>query len=136
MTPEQLAEIHGRAMVVPRPWSAVGFEAILKHPGRILSVHGAGFALGRVVLDEAELLTLAVEPKQQRKGIGRICLDSFHAEAREQGATRVFLEVAATNEPARALYLNAGYQEAGLRKEYYRAPDDSRIDAILMTKSL
>jgi ribosomal-protein-alanine N-acetyltransferase len=136
MTPEKLAAIHERAMDVPRPWSAVGFEAILKHPGRILTVHGAGFALGRVILDEAELLTLAVDPKQQRKGIGRICLDNFHAEAREQGATKAFLEVAATNEPARALYLGAGYQKTGVRKAYYRASDDSRIDAILMTKSL
>lgn len=136
MTPETLAAIHCRAIVVPRPWSAAEFEETLSSSGCILSEHGAGFALSRVVLDEAELLTLAVDPEQQRKGIGRLCLDGFHTKARRNGAERAILEVASTNGPARALYLDAGYRKAGLRKAYYRTPDGFLVDAILMNKHL
>ncbi len=128
--------IHGRAMVVPRAWSAVEFEEMLQSPGCVHSVHEPGFALGRVVLDEAELLTIAVDPDHQSKGIARLCLNGFHSNAREIGATRALLEVAATNAAARGLYLSAGYFEDGVRKAYYRAPDGLRIDAILMSKAL
>lgn len=136
MTAKWLAAIHARAMVVPRPWSVLEFEESLNSPHCILSVHDAGFALGRVVMEEAELLTLAVDPDQQRRGIGRICLDDFHLKARENGATRAFLEVASSNDPARTLYLAAGYQEAGLRRAYYRVPTGLQIDAVLMNKVL
>ncbi|MGI9389280.1 MAG: GNAT family N-acetyltransferase [Boseongicola sp.] len=136
MTPEQLAAVHARAMIVPRSWSAAEFGEILNSATIILSVHSAGFALGRVVLDEAELLTVAVEPDQQRQGIGRICLENFHLEARERGADHSILEVAATNNAACTLYRGAGYRDAGLRKAYYRTPTGARIDAILMRKHL
>lgn len=136
MTATLLAAIHARAMVVPRPWSTREFEEILNSTQCILSVHHAGFALGRVVVDEAELLTLAVDPDQQREGLGRICLDDFHLKAREKGASNAILEVAATNEPARALYLAASYREAGMRRAYYRVPNGPGIDAILMNKVL
>ncbi len=134
MTPEWLAAIHTRAMVVPRPWSAAEFEEILQSTGCILAVHSVGFAVGRIVVDEAELLTLAVDPEQQRKGIGRVCLDDFHLKAYDKGASTAFLEVASTNYPARKLYLAAGYREVGMREAYYRAPNGPRIDAILMNK--
>ena len=136
MTPDKIAAIHGRAMVVPRAWSEAEFAGLLAAPGCVLSVHKMGFALGRVLLDEAELLTLAVDPDQQGKGIGRDCLEKFHWDAQEMGALRSILEVAATNDPARGLYLAIGYREDGVRKAYYRTPDGPRIDAILMSKGL
>ncbi len=136
MKPEWLAVIHARAMVVPRSWSDAEFEEILNAPECFLSVHGAGFALGRVVLDEAELLTLAVDPDQQGKGIGRRCLTDFEIAARAKGSGRAMLEVAETNAAARGLYLSSGFREDGVRKAYYRAADGARIDAILMSKSL
>ena len=136
MTPECLAAIHAQTMVVPRPWSVAEFAEILKSSRCILSVHSAGFALGRVVLDEAELLTLAVDPGQQRRGFGLICLNNFHLRALDRGASSAALEVAATNAPARALYQAAGYQEVGMRKAYYRMPAGPRIDAIVMKKDL
>ena len=135
MTPEALAALHARAMVVPGPWSAVTISGFINGPGAILVTETAGFALGRVASDEAELLTLAVDPAHRRMGVGERCLAAFELEARNQGAARAFLEVAATNKAAHALYVKAGWQKDGLRKAYYRAKP-SPIDAITMSKAL
>lgn len=99
----------------------------------LVSKEDVGFALGRIVLDEAELLTLAVKPDAQRQGIGRACLSSFEKTAAEQGALRCHLEVAECNKAARALYRAMGWQEAGRRRAYYKS-ETARIDAIMMTK--
>ncbi len=136
MTPAEMAAIHASAMTVPAPWSVRDFETLAA--GRnvfIASPSASGFALGRVVVDEAELLTLAVDPDAQRQGIGRACLTAFETEAIARGANHLHLEVAATNAPALSLYRSAGWHEAGRRKAYYKGPD-ARIDAILMTKQL
>ena len=93
------------------------------------------FALGRVTLDEAELLTLAVDPAHQRQGLGRQCLAQFEAKAQENGATRAFLEVAASNHAALALYRNTGWTQDGTRPNYY-ATATGREDAILFSKCL
>lgn len=149
MTVEELASLHARAMTVPAPWSTNDFQELIAQNGTFLvplstPVHGsiskaahtlAGFVLGRVVLDEAELLTLAVDPDAQRQGIGRACLAAFEAEATARGAVLLHLEVAESNAPAIALYNSAGWQEAGRRKAYYKGKT-ARIDAILMTKRL
>ncbi len=136
MTAEELAAIHRRAMTVPRSWDAETFRGFLSAPGSILATCGQGFALGRVIVDEAELLTLAVDPDHQRQGLGRQCLKGFEDRAHDMGATRTFLEVSGENRAAISLYGGAGYARSGLRKGYYRGPDGTRIDAILMEKSL
>ena len=58
-----MAAIHAEAMAVPPPWGAPTFEGFLAFPGTVLAAEAEGFALGRVVADEAELLTLAVRPE-------------------------------------------------------------------------
>ena len=131
-----MAAIHKVAMQVPAPWTALDFDALLSGDTVFAaSPAPTGFALGRVVLDEAELLTLAVHPEAQRHGIGRACLALFETEAAARGAARFHLEVAETNSPARALYKAAGWEEVGRRKAYYKG-NASRIDAILMAKRI
>ncbi|MEO1024148.1 MAG: GNAT family N-acetyltransferase [Pseudomonadota bacterium] len=137
MTPDQLAAIHAQAMDVPAPWSAANFAELIDTKG-VFTVPGhpnAGFALGRVIADEAELLTLAVMPSHQRKGIGAACLAAFESTACELGATIAHLEVATSNLGARSLYEQQGWTETGRRPGYFRGPD-GRIDAILMQKRL
>jgi ribosomal-protein-alanine N-acetyltransferase len=136
MTPAALAALHARCFETPRPWSAAEFAALLGQPGVLLETAAAGFALGRVASDEAELLTLAVDPTRRRGGHGRALLAAFEAAARARGAARVFLEVAETNAPARALYAAAGYAEAGRRRGYYRAPGGAAADAIVLARRL
>ncbi|MEO0916507.1 MAG: GNAT family N-acetyltransferase [Pseudomonadota bacterium] len=93
------------------------------------------FAVGRAVLNEAELLTLAVDPRLQRRGLGRACLNEFEMRAAAEGAEVLHLEVAETNHAARALYTSVGWHDVGRRRSYYTSPT-GRIDAILMTKQL
>lgn len=136
MTPEDRAALHASGFVVPRPWRARDFADLLKHPSIFAIDRDGGFAIGRTALDEAELATLVVAPDHRRQGIGRALLSAFEAEASARGASRIFLEVAADNDPAIALYTRAGYAQAGRRAGYYRAPGGLRIDALVLTRAL
>ena len=78
-----------------------------------------GFAVVQFVVDEASLLNIAVEPTQQKQGIGRLLLDEVLAQASAKKATTVFLEVRASNQRAIQMYQEAGFNEMGLRKNYY-----------------
>ncbi len=136
MTPEEMAEIHARCFTAQRPWSADEFSALRAGAHVFACVRERGFALGRAIAGEAELLTIAVSPEFQGRGIGRELLESFEEAARRRGALRAFLEVCAANHPAIALYRACGYAEAGRRAGYYRDRDGKRADAILMHKQL
>lgn len=136
MTPDTLAALHARAFTAQRPWSATEFAALLDSSHVFLAATENAFALGRVILDEAELLTLATDAGHQRQGLGRQMLTAFETAAQGRGATRAFLEVAADNTPAIALYTSAHYQRDGLRPGYYQTRDGRAVDAVLMSRAL
>lgn len=133
---DRLAEIHAACFQTPRPWTPKEIEAMLGDPATFLCALPQGFAMGRTSLDEAELLTLAVLPEARRGGIGRNLLSLFEAEALRRGTGDVFLEVSAHNLPAIGLYESTGYRCVGQRRRYYRAPDGSRIDALVLRRRL
>lgn len=91
----------------------------------------AGFSLVRAVADEAELLLLAVDPAEQRCGIGQALLDDFIDRAHDQGARKLHLEVRDGNS-AMGLYLAAGFVPAGRRRNYYHGPDGEAFDAVTL----
>jgi ribosomal-protein-alanine N-acetyltransferase len=137
MTPETLAALHGRCFTTPRPWSAAEFAGFLSDPLAFLLVEGdAGFLLGRALAGEAELLTIAVAPEARQRGLGRRLVSRFLYQARLRGAETAFLEVAADNDPARALYARAGFAEVGRRRGYYRAPGGQPVDALVLSRML
>ncbi|MGR3757253.1 MAG: GNAT family N-acetyltransferase [Tranquillimonas sp.] len=136
MTPDDLARLHAAAFDMPPPWPARAFEQLLALPGTFLIARDGAFALGRVVLDESELLTLAVAPPLRRRGLGRTCLIAYEQGARQRGATLSHLEVAADNGPAIALYGARGYRQTGRRPGYYRGADGRPRDAVLMARGL
>ena len=136
MTPEALAALHARCFTLPRPWSAAEFSALLGGRGVFLLEEAHEFLLGRALAGEAELLTLAVAPEGRRLGLGRRLLAGFEAGAAARGATEAFLEVAADNVPALALYQGAGWAEAGRRRGYYRRADGPAVDAVILRKVL
>lgn len=121
----------------PRPWTREHFLAELDSPratavvaeqdGRVV-----GYLCLTVLLDEAEILDVAVDPARQRSGIGAALLAWACDQARQQGATVLRLEVRATSQPAIALYERFGFVRSGLRKAYY----ENGIDAVLMDLNL
>lgn len=131
-----MAAIHAAAMTTSKPWSEAAFTETLADASVFPVTGDDGFALGRVVLDEAELLTIAVAPEAQGKGHGRALLSEFEAVAAARGAATAFLEVAADNPPALALYRGAGWADAGRRKGYYRRPEGPDADALILRKAL
>lgn len=132
MTPDALARIHAEAFTQQRPWSAAELRRLLESPGSFLLAHNAGFGLIRVVADEAELLTLAILPRNQRQGLGAALLRGLMTTAASAGADRMFLEVAVDNSPAISLYIKTGFAETARRPDYYRTPDGKRRDAVVM----
>lgn len=127
-----LARRYAAAFPASRPWSAAEIETLATRAGGVLTVAPSGFALGHVVLDEAELLTLLVAPEAQGQGEGRKLLTAWQADVIAQGATCAFLDVATTNAAALALYASEGWAVTGRRPGYYA----SGADAILMAKRL
>jgi len=94
----------------------------------------AGFALSRGLLDEEELLLLAVTPSLRGRGIGRRLLRRFTDAAQARGATRLFLEMREGNK-AESLYRAAGFVNVGRRRHYYRHGHGAPIDAITFALS-
>lgn len=136
MTPETLADLHGKAFSATRSWSRSAFASLLSQPGTILTGGNQCFALLRVTLDEAEVLTIATDPAQRRQGLARAALQEAEAKAQTMGATQVFLEVAEDNAAAQALYAQGGYTQVGRRPGYYIAESGPAIAALVLRKSL
>ncbi len=135
---DRLAVLHAASF--ERPWPAADFRALLAAPGvAALGVEEGGllrgFILLRAVAGEAEVLTLAVDPAARRRGLGRALVES--AAGALPAVETLFLEVAADNAAALALYRSAGFEAAGLRRGYYdRGPDAPRVDAHLLRRAL
>lgn len=119
-------------------WTAPQCAGLIPMPGVWLSVardgdSTLGFALGRVVLREAELLLLAVRRSSQGGGIGRRLLQNFVEIAIARGAQSLYLEVRDGN-PAVKLYRSAGFSEVGRRKNYYTGRDGQIYDALTLAR--
>lgn len=133
---DHLAAIHAASFTHPRPWTASELAEMLNVSGTYILEESQGFVMGRVILDEVELLTIAVDPAARRLGIGARLLEAFQAAAMGRGATSAFLEVAAGNLAAQGLYLSRGWKISGRRKSYYRTENGQGEDALIMSLSL
>ncbi|MEM7188460.1 MAG: GNAT family N-acetyltransferase [Pseudomonadota bacterium] len=146
-TAEKLStEIDPRAEIISRiltqsfttpgqQWSPEATQDILSRPGVWADIHTSGCLIMLTAADEAEVLTIAVCPGARRKGMARELLRRAMNEARRQGVRRLFLEVAADNAAARALYWREDFHEVGRRTGYYKV-DDKRIDALVLARDL
>ena len=98
----------------------------LEHDCVVAIVDGAvaGFLVSREIADgEKEILNLAVDPSQRRRGVARLLLENELAGARGQW----FLEVRESNAGARRFYESLGFRVTGQRKDYYREPPEGAI---------
>ncbi len=89
----------------------------------------AGFILTRYAADEAELLTLAVDPGFQRAGIASLLINAAKEELEKQAVKSFFLEVRRDNAAAVACYKKLGFEKIAVRKNYYTDDTGTEIDA-------
>ncbi|UWR30867.1 GNAT family N-acetyltransferase [Sulfitobacter sp. W002] len=135
MTPAALAALHAAAFTQDRPWQEAEFTSLLDSPFVELFTRPGGFALTRTIAGESELLTLAVAPARQRQGLGRALLRDWLA-ALPADCDSAFLEVAADNLPARALYADEGFAQIAIRRAYYARKDAAAVDACILRRML
>jgi len=125
---DALAAIHAAAFRAGEAWNAAVLAGQLAQPGSFALLDPAGgMLLARVAADEAEILTLAVAPPARRSGIGLALVAVAMRRAAAAGATVMFLEVASSNTPARALYARAGFVRVGRRARYYPNGGDALV---------
>jgi ribosomal-protein-alanine N-acetyltransferase len=133
---EAMAAVHVAAL--DSPWSAQEIAGLMNDSGsyaQLVEVANevAGFILCRAVAGEAEILTLAVRPTHRRRGVARALVD---AAASAPGVRTVFLEVAADNAAAIALYAGAGFAQVGSRLGYYARHGVPAADALVLRRDL
>jgi ribosomal-protein-alanine N-acetyltransferase len=142
--PERAAEIAGmHARLFPPGWGEEGVARMLDNPAATSFVAqvGApkitvGYVMGQVTADEAEILSLGVAPELQRRGLGTQLVNGLIRAVQRAEAKRLYLEVAADNAPAIALYGKLGFAETTRRKGYYHRPGASPVDAVVLQKAL
>lgn len=123
-----MAAIHAAAFPPSKIWGADAISLQLALPGAFgLIDERGGMLLGRVTVDEAEILTLAVAPEARRQGIAHALLEAARKETRLRGSRTIFLEVAVGNRAARELYCRFGFTEVGRRHRYYPDLSDALV---------
>lgn len=138
---EEIAALHAR--VFDPPWGAEEITRLIEHPAAASFVAQlrepralAGFVLGQIAADEAEILSIGVAPEWQRRGIARSMVEGLVRAARRAEVKRLFLEVAADNVPAMKLYDSLDFVPAGSRKAYYKRPGAKAVDALVLALDL
>jgi [ribosomal protein S18]-alanine N-acetyltransferase len=136
---ELAAAIHGACFDVP--WDARTFAELMAMPGAagvcaLADSEPAGLILFLAQVPDAEVLTLAVLPNLRRRGIGHALLGAAAGRAREAGAERLLLEVAADNPVATSLYRRSGFQPLARRPRYYRRAAGPAVDAEVLVLQL
>ena len=118
------------------PWSEKSVASELNNPLSLWLVAQegerlAGYVGSQTVLDETDMMNIAVHPDYRRCGVARQLVEELVAGLKRRGSRCLTLEVRASNDPARKLYEKLGFQQIGLRKNYYRNP---REDALSLRK--
>ena len=90
-----------------------------------------GYIGSQSSIDEADVMNVAVHPEYRRQGIAEGLICTLVEELKNRGIHALLLEVRASNAPAIALYEKLGFQQVGLRKNYYRNPKE---DALILRK--
>jgi [ribosomal protein S18]-alanine N-acetyltransferase len=136
-----LASLHAR--LFDDPWDGEAFAELLRQPGAKAFMarvgdppEAVGLILGRVGADEAEILSLAVRPDRQRRGLAARLLSALRGAARRARARTLYLEVGASNGAALAFYARRGFRACGRRAAYYRHPGRPAEDALVLSLAL
>ena len=90
-----------------------------------------GYVGSQTVLGETDMMNIAIHPDYRKQGIATELISALIEALNERGSHSLMLEVRASNEPAKSLYLKMGFDVVGVRKNYYRNP---REDALILRK--
>ena len=137
---DALAEVHSRAF--DSSWSAPDIARLMQIMGgfAVIAFDDAGgitgFILARAMARESEILTLAIAPWARRQGVASALVEAVAAEAAARDAESIFLEVAADNPAALALYERAGFVQVGQRRAYYMRLSSPSMDALVLRRAL
>ena len=93
--------------------------------------HVIGYVGSQTVLGETDMMNIAIHPDYRKCGIATQLICALIQGLTEQGSHSLMLEVRASNEPAKNLYIKLGFETVGIRKNYYRNP---REDALILRK--
>jgi len=124
-------------LVQTHPWSKQQFqESLASYQCTVYEQANqvVGFCILQPVLDEANLLLMAIHPSQQGKGLGYTLLDDSIQQLKNN-PIQIFLEVRESNSAAIGLYEKTGFHQIDLRKNYYPNPDGSKEHAVIMVKT-
>ena len=123
--------------IFPDPWDERSVQDCIcsegsmcftaEEEGRVVA-----YLIGRLIAPEGEIYRIAVAPHKRNRGLGYRLLDYSVKTSRGKGLESLFLEVRSKNLPAIKLYEAYGFKRVGIRKGYYKNPDD---DAIVMLKA-
>lgn len=139
--PADLDEIYGiEKRAYKKGWSYGIFQqSLTSNRGFILierdSDNIIGYGISQIIVDEFHILNICIHPDYQHQGLGKGLLYYLLEKAREFSCKDVFLEVRESNLIAIQLYLHAGFNEIGIRKNYYPS-EKGREDACQMCLSL
>lgn len=137
---ERLAQLHADAFF--RGWPAADFAAYAldrSTPGFVVADRTRkvqGFLMLRLAGEEAEILTVAIDRRQRRKGYGAALLTAAIDDLLQTPARALFLEVDESNTAARRLYRRFGFRETGRRKEYYQTESGKPASALVLRLDL
>ena len=136
---QRLSQLHRASF--HRGWGVNEFEAMLAERNtlahRLMQSRSViGFVISRIVADEAEILSVAVEPARRGRGHSRQLLAIHLGHLAGRGVRRVFLEVEENNQPAVRLYERAGFATVGRREQYYASESGAKLNALVMQRDL
>ena len=136
MTPFEMSKLHLLSGSLTRPWSESEYKNLLSTDTIRFFYVENGFLVGRLIGPDAEILNVIVHPKYRRLGKARYLIDKFEKEAKEEGSSKCFLEVAESNSRANKLYQSLNYLSVGKRKNYYEFVDGRKDNASILAKEI
>ena len=139
MDAPRLAQLHGSSF--HRGWGEGEFEIMLGETNTLvhrlrLGRKTVGFAISRIGADEAEILSIAIDPHCRGQGLSHNLLLTHLGHLAGRGVRTIFLEVEENNQPALSLYKRTGFAVVGRRERYYQEPGGEQLNALLMRRDL
>ena len=137
MRPQHVAQVAAlEKLCFSDPWSEKSVASELNNPLSLwlVALDGdrvAGYIGSQTVMDESDMMNVAVHPDYRKQGIATGLIVGLVEELHKKGSRCLTLEVRASNTPAISLYEKLGFRQVGLRKNYYHNPKE---DALILRK--